>query len=124
MPRPDDPRLKALAELVHQLRPGWNRGGILSAVHACQRPGRTLPSIIRAAVDAALDPDVKTPAGMQHRDGDAWTPEARPTTTPADQRPCRRCRQIHHPDQAQCHRPTTNTADRAAEARAALRGGQ
>lgn len=120
MPRPDDPRLKALAELVHQLHPTWNRGGILSAIHACQRPGRDLSSIIRAAVDAALDPDARTPAVICHRDGAAWTPHT-VTTSPPERRACPTCRDIHMPDQTTCHRPSQDPAAGARAVREALK---
>lgn len=66
-----DPRTRALAELVHQLRPGWNRPGIAAALHAAA--GKPLPNLIRAAVDAALDPAAETPAVIKNRDGSAWS---------------------------------------------------
>lgn len=125
MPRPDDPRLKALAELVHQLRPAWNRGGILSAIHACQRPGRDLPSIVRAAIDAALDPTADTPGAIQHRDGAAWNTTPKPTRSPADRSPCAGCGNIHSADDKTCQYRDPATAHAGADrARAALRGGQ
>lgn len=69
---PNDPRLRALAELVHQLRPAWNRAGIHGAIHAAT--DRPIDQLVRAAIDAALDPDAQTPAVIQHRDGAAWDP--------------------------------------------------
>lgn len=71
-----DPRIRALAELVHQLRPEWNRAGVMSALQAAKE--KPLPALIRAAIDAATDMSVSTPAVIRHRDGAAW---AAPATT-------------------------------------------
>lgn len=78
---PNDPRIRALAELIHHLRPAWNRAGIIGALHAASK--RPLDQLIRASIDAALDPDAATPAVIQHRDGAAWaaTP-TRPKPSP------------------------------------------
>lgn len=81
---PNDPRLRALAELVHQLRPAWNRAGIHGALHAASI--KPIDQLVRAAIDAALDPDAQTPAVIQHRDGDTWTPP-RPTRPATNQPP-------------------------------------
>ena len=88
----EDPRLRALAELVHQLRPTWHRGGIIGALHAGKV--RPMPELVRAAINAALDPTAETPGAIQHRDGTAWTPQEQPTPVPAT-RICSRCGRYH-----------------------------
>ena len=93
----DDPRLRALAELVHQLRPAWNRAGIIAALHAST--DKPLDQLIRAALDAAFDPDAATPAVIQHRDGGAWaaTPTGgKPTVSVIETgKVCSRCSTVH-----------------------------
>lgn len=113
---------KALAELVHQLRPAWDRHGILAAIHAALRPGRDLQLVAHVAVDAACDPTARTPAVITTRD--RTTVEVKPSVppSPADRKPCTTCHQIHVPGQTVCHRTADPNlaATRAAEARQAL----
>lgn len=88
-------KVRALAELVHHIRPDWNRGGILAALTA--QPERAFPELTRAALDAAWDRTADTPAVIAHRDGTAWAtrPEpVKPTATPGT-RACRNCGRFH-----------------------------
>lgn len=64
--RDDDPRLAALAELVHQLRPSWDRAGCRAAIHAARTGRRTLDQLVHVAIDAALDTSAQTPAAIGH----------------------------------------------------------
>lgn len=111
---------KALAELIHQLRPAWDRQGVLAAIHRAHRPGRDLQLIAHIAIDAACDQTVRTPGVIATRDRTQVEPDT-PTTSPADRHLCPSCRRIHDPGQATCKRTTAETAARgAAAARAAL----
>lgn len=112
---------KALAELVHQLRPAWDRHGILAAVHAAHRPGRDLQLVAHVAIDAACDPSARTPAVITTRDRTTTQQPAQASQpTPADRRPCPTCHQIHTPDQTVCHRRGDVPTELLAEARQAL----
>lgn len=118
--RPDDPRHKALAELVHQLRPAWNRAGILAAVHAASGK-RTIEALVRAAVDAAFDRTAETPTAIMHRDGAAWadTKTARTPRPVADV--CHKCRRIRVVGlDHTCHPPTPTPTELVAELRRTL----
>jgi hypothetical protein len=74
-------QLRALTELVHHVRPAWDRHGIYAALHA-NSARLDFPRLIRAAVDAAQDPDARTPAAIHTRDGQAWHHD-QPTPTKA-----------------------------------------
>lgn len=107
----EDPRVRALAEFIHQIRPTWHRGGIIGALHVDKRQ---LPELIRAAVNAALDPSAETPAAINHRDGTAWTPETKATPIPTA-RICRKCSSFHVGDE-ECVRPNPEANIRGIQA--------
>jgi hypothetical protein len=125
MTSPTDPQHRALAELVHQLRPAWNRGGILGAIHAAS--GRLdTEHLVRAAIDAALDRTALTPAVIAHRDGSAWAGTAAPAT--ANQTPshdaviCPKCRRANIPGETHVCRPHTHPTELIDQTKARLRG--
>lgn len=68
---PTEAQMRALAELVHHVRPSWDRHGIYAALHA-NAARLDFARLIRAAIDAANDPDARTPAAIHTRDGQAW----------------------------------------------------
>lgn len=119
----EDPLLATLAELVHLLRPAWNRPGIHAALAA--NAHRPVDQLIRAFIDAALDPTARTPAVLASRDGAAFTSSATssPTTssTPSGLRACQRCRHFHGVGEP-CMRYDADTNERGlATTRAAFR---
>ena len=64
IPNPEtDPRIRALAELIHQLRPAWNRAGIAASLRSAATT-HTVETATRAAIDAALDPTAQGEAGF------------------------------------------------------------
>lgn len=63
--------ISALAALVHEIRPDWDRRGIAGAAHqvAGQVP---FVALAIAFLRGAVDPDNDTPAAIQHLDNRAW----------------------------------------------------
>lgn len=67
-----EPQLRALTELVHAMRPGWDRAGIYAAVHGASAT-RSLAQLAHVAIDAATDKTANTPAVIASRDRH-WQP--------------------------------------------------
>lgn len=116
-----EPAAKALTELIHQLRPAWDRRGILAAIHQATAK-RDLILVAHIAIDATQDRTARTPAVIATRDRTAIEP-----TTPSqadgpwDRHACPTCKRIHTPDQTTCKRAGPDiTARGAATARKAL----
>lgn len=109
---------KALAELIHQIRPAWDRPGILAAIHQATAK-RDLVTVAHIAIDAACDQTVRTPAVIATRDRQTSI-QNMTAPTPADRRLCQRCRQIHTPDQNGCHRPAPAPDEALTQARQAI----
>jgi len=82
----------ALTRVVSLLRPDWQPERIRGALLDDKRPPR---DVVRAAVDAALDPDVRHPGAIAHRTAGSATP------TPPNLRRDDLC-PIHLDDAATC----------------------
>lgn len=67
----DIDRWDALAVIVAAVRPDWRITDVLAVIKRDLRPPRDL---LRAAVDAALDPDVRHPGAIAHRTAGSATP--------------------------------------------------
>jgi hypothetical protein len=65
-------QLRALTELVHAMRPTWDRAGIYAAVHGAHAT-RAMVDVAHAAIDAAADKSARTPAVIGTRDR-TWQP--------------------------------------------------
>lgn len=111
-----DPKLRALAELVHQIRPTWDRAGILSVLTSDAREFTTLAHV---AIDVAHDTKARTPGVIPSRDRTQVAPINPPTPTPA--KACRQCSRVHDPEQVSCKVPNADRAQEgASRARQAL----
>jgi hypothetical protein len=66
-----DTQARALAALVHALRPDWDVPGIRKALWDARRKGSAV-ELTHAAVEAAVNPDARTPAVIA-LDGAHWT---------------------------------------------------
>lgn len=117
MTRTDDTRLRTLADFVRSVRPAWHIGAVEGAMHALI--GRhELPDIAHAAIDAAFDQDIRTPAGIAHK------VKRTGTAQPETGRKCTTCGGIHVVNlDEHCPLPldAATVAKHAAEARRALR---
>lgn len=94
------PQAKALAALLHELRPDWDPQGLLAAIHGARTKGSNFELAI-AAIRAAATPSVRTPAviGM---DGPHWHPEPAPkphSRGPEPNTSCPRCHWPHGPNE-------------------------
>ena len=90
----DADQAKKLASLVATVRPAWAVSAITTALWQVRT--QPLHRVAAAAIRAATDPDIHTPAGIAWLDRSHWKPEAQrsedvPTwrdpfadTTPAD----------------------------------------
>lgn len=76
-----DPRVRALAELLHQIRPTWDRAGIRSALLIASAT-KTFEQVTHAAIGASFDTSAHTPAVIPHRDGDAFAAKKSEQCTP------------------------------------------
>lgn len=85
-------RFDALAVIVAACRPDWRITDVLAAVTRDPRPPR---DVVRAAIDAALDPDVRHPGAIAHRTTGTATP------TPPNLRRDTLC-PVHLDDAATC----------------------
>ena len=95
----DIDRWDALAVIVAAVRPDWRITDVLAVIKRDLRPPRDL---LRAAIDAALDPDVRHPGALAHRTAGSATPtppgrrDATCTTHPGELAAnCRGCRADH-----------------------------
>ena len=121
---------RALAHLLAVLRPDWDPPGIAAELDQLHRDRQPLGDVARAAIDAALTPTTRTPAGIGARLRDGFSgaePAPRPTPTPSKVQTCTRCgAYVTEPwadHEAVCSRRATAETYRlgAAAARAALR---
>ena len=62
-----------LAALVATVRPSWSASAIANALWSVR--AKPLHRVAAAALRAALDPDVHTPAGIAFTDRPHWQPE-------------------------------------------------
>lgn len=117
------PQAKALANLLHELRPDWDPQGLLTAIHTARTKSGNFDLAI-AAIRAAATPSVRTPAviGM---DGPHWHPyQTAPATPRQHVQATGRCSKpdcggIHAPD-APCYPPESQRTP-GRSLRAALR---
>jgi uncharacterized protein YwbE len=80
-----DRDLRALAHLIHAIRPTWDPHGIRAQLEQAQHAGYPLGDIAAAAVDAARTASTATPAGIGVRLREGWRTDAafaRPTPVP------------------------------------------
>lgn len=89
----------ALTRVLSLIRPDWQPERIRGALLDDKRPPR---DVMRAAIDAALDPDVRHPGAIAHRTAGSATPtppsrrDATCTTHPGELAAnCRGCRADH-----------------------------
>lgn len=116
MDRPNDPRLRTLADLVAAIRPAWHVSRIDNTVHALV-PKHGYRQVALACIHAALDERTSSPAGIAFHVDRLATPTP---ATPADRHPCDKCGRVHLPFQTHCQtydvEVTTRGAARAREA--------
>lgn len=74
---PREPMLRALAHLVHGLRPDWPETSVLTLLRSSSRP---LEDLILVAVHAARDRTAHTPGVIEHR---SPCPASAPSTVPS-----------------------------------------
>lgn len=74
--------LRALAHLVHHIRPDWDEHGILAKLTQATTAGRRTPDLALAAIRAAAEPSNRTPAVIPF-DGPHWAERV----TPVDPHP-------------------------------------
>lgn len=79
----DRQRAEALAVVVAGIRPDWDAAGIIAALRTCAARGDTLGPVALAAIRAALNPRINTPAVIP-LGGDHWRTSGAtpPTLTP------------------------------------------
>jgi hypothetical protein len=95
--RTPHPTLFAIAELIHQLRPDWDKPGLLTHLDTARlRVSVTPADLAIAAVKAADNPANRTPAVIP-LDGEHWREHNRPLTTPQPPPMCKTCHQPHDP---------------------------
>jgi hypothetical protein len=100
------PALTAIAELLHHIRPDWDKPGILTHLDTARlRVGVTPATLAIAAIKAAANPTNRTPAVIP-LDGDHWREHVRPLVTPQPPGKCQVCHGYHTPD-APHNRPYT-----------------
>lgn len=115
---------RALAELVHHIRPKWDRDGIFWVV---KRDTRSEYVVTMVALECAFDHAVRTPGMISRRepnliDGQLQLSQTPTPAIPADQHAHDRCGRIHDPEQTSCKQPNPELAKAgAAAAREALR---
>jgi hypothetical protein len=91
----------ALADLVHLLRPEWDRAGIFTALGHCQKLNPF--DVAMAAIRAAASPDVRTPGVIPNTRGDHWHEKVAPPTSPRPPKPHEACRVCgRHHDACDC----------------------
>lgn len=64
--------VSALAALVHEFRPDWDRRGIAAAIHHTANDGIPGPDLAFAFIRGAVDPANETPAALTHLNNRAW----------------------------------------------------
>lgn len=97
---------EALTNLIHELRPEWDRGGIFKALGLVK--DRNPFDVSMAALRAAADPETRTP-GRIPTAGDHWHERISPTVAPRPPKPseaCRTCGRHMHAADAICDTPT------------------
>lgn len=97
---------EALANLIHVLRPEWDRAGIFSALGHCK--DRNEFDVAMAAIRAAADPETRSP-GRIPSGGDHWHERVAPVTAPRPPKPddcCRTCGRAMHTPDVVCDQPT------------------
>ena len=91
---------EALANLVHLLRPEWDRAGIFTALGHCRQ--RNELDVAMAAIRAAATPDLRTPGAIPSK-GDHWAERLSPVVAPRPPKPAEACRICgRHADRCVC----------------------
>src|SRR5881628_1424674 len=109
---------RALADLVHQLRPDWDPRGIHAAIVAVRERG-THFDICLATIRVAAEPTNRTPAVLKF-DGPHWQSAEMAPRTLTNHRLCPRCRDPHPPD-TECTGRPHDAIDRDSPARNAAK---
>lgn len=117
---------EALANLVHLLRPEWDRAGIFAALGHCRQ--RNELDVAMAAIRAAASSEIRSPGAIPSR-GDHWRERASPQIAPRPPKPSECCRDCgRHFDHCDCEGgptirivpPAPDVAAKAARLRAVV----
>ncbi len=79
----------ALANLIHLLRPEWDRAGIFTALGHCKQ--RNELDVAMAAIRAAASSEIRTPGAIP-ANGDHWHERVSPQIAPRPPKPHEACR--------------------------------
>lgn len=79
----------ALANLVHLLRPEWDRAGIFAALGRCK--DRNELDVSMAAIRAAASSEIRSPGAIP-ANGEHWHERVSPTIAPRPLKPHEACR--------------------------------
>lgn len=104
-----------LTELVHRLRPEWDRPGILAAIENVAARGRHPLDVAMAAIRLAGTPEARTPGALTQLDGPHWRERVTTATAPRPPKPDQACHTCgRHLDACICGEHTTRppAADR------------